>query len=196
MYVCWKFIYLDDGLLSLFVPFLLPLRHSRATQVHGSTHTNTHNVCIYVRTYVPHIQTGICNAKILLPLSPNILQTLHQIHNTLLQVHELQAQHVPHPGVIVIVDAALGEVAALDLRPGQLVVVLREVLADDLQDLLVGELARGSEEALAGGLGNLHGFDVREGKVANLDPDVGPRVRDFILAFALDKVAGSLVRGV
>jgi hypothetical protein len=37
---------------------------------------------------------------------------------------------------------------------------------------------------------------VREGKVTNLDPDVGSRVRDFILAFALDKVAGSLVRGV
>jgi hypothetical protein len=70
------------------------------------------------------------------------------------------------------------------------------VLADDLQDLLVAKHAGGDEEALAGGLGNLHGFDVREGEIANLDPEVGSRVRDFVLAFALDEVAGSLVRGV
>lgn len=57
-------------------------------------------------------------------------------------------------------------------------------------------MARGDEEALARGLGDLDGPYVSEGDVAHLDPEVGPGVGDLVLAFALDEVAGSLVGGV
>lgn len=70
------------------------------------------------------------------------------------------------------------------------------MLADDLADLLVAEVAGGGEEALAGRGGDLDGLDVGEGQVAHVDPEVGTRVGDLLLAFALQEVARALVGGV
>ena len=188
--VCWK---LFGGQSTTPVPFLYPpqlpvphrYRHTY-TRTHVHTYTHTHT----------HIHTHSSPLTVRRYLSPNILQALHQIHNTLLEIPKLDAQHTRRPGVIITIKPALGEIAPLDVWAGQLIVVLREVLPDDLDDLLVAEGAGRGEEPLAGGGGHLDSLDVGEGEITNVDPDEGSRVGDLLFGFALEDVACALVGGV
>ena len=70
------------------------------------------------------------------------------------------------------------------------------MLADDLADRFVAELACGSEEAQPSSFRDLDGLDVREGDVSHVNPEVDSRVGDLLLALALQEVPGALVGGV
>lgn len=124
------------------------------------------------------------------------MQTLDQIHHTLLQAPELDTQNVHRPRVIILVQSLLRVVTTLDILRRQFLLESREVLANDLSDLLVGEVASGNEESLACRFGKLDAFDVGESEIAHVGPDVGPGFGDFRLIFAGYEVGGSLVGGV
>ena len=74
--------------------------------------------------------------------------------------------------------------------------ILREVLSNDVGDLLVAESAGGGEEPLAGGGGCLDSLDVGEGEVAHVNPEVRARVGDLVFGLALEDIARALVGGV
>ncbi|CRJ94741.1 hypothetical protein BN1723_008576 [Verticillium longisporum] len=80
------------------------------------------------------------------------LQLLHRVDDALLEPDPLDAQNLVGRRVVVAVHLVLGrELAALDLRAGQPVDELGEVLPHDRRDLAVGEPAGRREEAPAAG---------------------------------------------
>jgi len=129
-------------------------------------------------------------------LSTNALQALDQIHDALLQTSKLDTKNIHRPAIIELVETCSGIVTSLDILRGQLLLQSGEVFADELTDLLVAEVASRDEEALAGCLGELDGLHVRKSHVADVDPEVGSRLGDLLLALALDQVTDSLVGGV
>jgi len=100
------------------------------------------------------------------------LERLHRVNDRLLQRLVLQAQHLDRALVVVFVQAlvwcALGVVAARCRVAGQ-VLVLWEVLLDDLDNLLVGEVAGSDEEALVRSIRLLECADVCLCNVAYVD---------------------------
>jgi hypothetical protein len=129
--------------------------------------------------------------------STNRLQALDRILDALLQAPILDTQHVDRALVVELVHAFLGVIAAGRLLRRQTLLVLRVVLADNLRNLLVGEVARGDEEALVGrSLALFDGRDVAGREVAYVDPEVGAGGGDFVFGFAEHDVADALVGGV
>jgi hypothetical protein len=71
------------------------------------------------------------------------------------------------------------------------------VLADNLRDFLVGKVARGDEEALAGGLlALLDSRNMAGREVAHVDPEVSACRRDFVLRLSEHDVPDALVGSV
>jgi hypothetical protein len=104
-------------------------------------------------------------------LRTNSLQALDRVLNTIIQTPKRQAQHLLHALIVVLVNAICWVIAARCARCGQHILVLRVVLANDLGDLLVAEVAGGDEEALVGCVFLLDGQDMGKGEVADVDPD-------------------------
>lgn len=120
------------------------------------------------------------------------MQTLDGINARLLERDPVDAEDLGGARVVVAVDTLRGQVAAggdLDGgRVGELAGEVREAVADDLGDLLVAVAAGRREEALAPRLGPLHGLDVGEGHVPDVDPQVHAARRDLGRPLALDQV--------
>jgi len=117
-------------------------------------------------------------------LGTNIFQTLHQIHNTIFEASKLNPQHINRPRIIILIKSLLGEITTLHIRRRQLLLILGKVLADDIRNLLIAEIARGDEETLVGRFGDFNGFDVCESKVPDVDPEKGAGVGDLFFVFA------------
>lgn len=129
-------------------------------------------------------------------LCTNLLEALDGVHNAVLQGPERDAQLLGDTLVVVLVDAILGVVAARSAVGRKTVPVLWEVLANDLRNLLVAEVAGRDEEALVGRSLLLDGVNVGEREVAHINPQEGAGLWDLILGLALHDVANTLVRGV
>lgn len=67
---------------------------------------------------------------------------------------------------------------------------------DHINNLLVGEEARGNKEPLTSRFGNFNGSDVRQCDVSNIDVEKCTGGRNLLLHLTLDEVAHPLIRGI
>lgn len=130
-----------------------------------------------------------------LELGAGVLQRLGRVDNGLFQAAELQAQDVSR-ALVIIAENLVGAGAALDIWAWELLLVLWEVFPDDLDNLLVGEIAGHDEEALVSSLGHLDSLDVCQGKVADVDPQEDASLGDLILKLAKHGITDALVGSV
>jgi hypothetical protein len=111
-------------------------------------------------------------------LDTNLLEGHNQILNTRLQVHVLEAQDVLATAVVEG-EHLVGLGAASSILLGKLAGILFEVLADDVDQVLIAESACYNKESLVTSIGNLHGLDVCIGYVPHINPDKDTRLRDL-----------------
>lgn len=123
---------------------------------------------------------------------------VHRIRHTRPQVPVLQPEHLPRPRIIepIHIPRQIIRAALLVRQPPRQRRVRR---AHDVDEALVGEVARDDVEALPAGGGRGQGADVGEGDVADVDPgEDGDRRRDArrVAPGAEGEVAEALVGGV
>lgn len=124
------------------------------------------------------------------------LERFDRLDNALLQALVLQAQNIDRALVVIRVQALvrcpLG-VVATRCRVARQVFVLREVLLDDLCDLLVREIASGNEEPLVCGIRLLERVDVGLSNIGNRHPKMHSASGDLVLELALASIANALI---
>lgn len=73
---------------------------------------------------------------------------------------------------------------------------MREVLADDVTDLLIREITCSDEESLACHLWNLYCLNMGLSDVAYTNPNVNAGIGDLVLEFTESRIAYTLIGGV
>lgn len=67
------------------------------------------------------------------------------------------------------------------------------MLTHNFDDFLVAKVAGGDEESLVGSVGDLNGFHVGKGEIANINPEEGACLSDLGFVLAGDNVTYTLV---
>lgn len=129
------------------------------------------------------------------PLScPNFLQRLDKVNYTLLQWSVRQLQYILASAVVNFIDVFRRIIRKVFGR--QHVLEVREVISDNVGNLLGREVPFCDEETLASRLRNLDGIDVRLSKVSHVRPYVWSTGWKLVFRFALDHVSYPLIRCV
>jgi len=124
-----------------------------------------------------------------------ILERLNSVLDALFQRPELDAQHINHSAVVILVETVLGVVTAR-CAVRRKTLCRGVALLDDLCNLLVRKVAGRDEKPLVGCSIELCSLDVCERQIPDVNPNEGTCLRDLFLGLALVDVTNALVRSV
>jgi len=139
-----------------------------------------------------------CSSRPARELDTNVLQRYNKILDTLVQLHVLHPKNLL-AATVVELEELLGEITAGSILLWQLISILGEVLANNVDQISVAEGAvRNDKKSLSSGFLRSHGFDMSVGNVADVHPDEDTGLWDLgsALALALDEVTDTFVGSV
>lgn len=130
-------------------------------------------------------------------LHTNYLKRFDKINDTLFETHELNAQNLRTVLVTEPIRSFLGVPATAGLLVWQFIFKLGEVLAENIDDLLVTKVARDSEETLSSGFINLERAHVSKCDIADVCPEIVSCLGDDgTFVFASDEFEEAEIGGI